>query len=971
MGFDNPDKTVVSEARLQALGEEFLRRAQALEEAQPFASQWLQGLLRQLNRDPGFRVQALRFIDVLPAIANDHDLVHIFHEYFSADEFPLPAAGRFALSTSRLLGDKALAGVIRHATEILAGRFMGGATGDQVLKTLKQLESRGREVSLDRVGELTLSDAEADAYLNAYLDLIAGLGEARSQQLHLSVKLSSLHPQPRAHRMERDADRILERLLPLAEAARSAGASVTLDMEDYDKRPLILHVFERLAFHASLRDWPGLGIAVQSYLREGLADLDYLIELARRRGKPFAVRWVRGAYWDQECVLALQQGWPVPVWQQQGDTDRAYEIGIGRLFNARDAVRPAIATHNPRSIACALAWQEAAAIEPQDTEFQMLYGMAEHYQDALVEAGHRLRVYLPFGEAIPGMAYLVRRMLENASSQSLQRFSGGADADTAGLLAAPVAMEAISPDDTAQGFHNQPVHRFVDDSERAAFAASLEGVRGQLGRDYDLWIGGKGRHSERVIESRDPSHPERVVGRVASAGVADAGDAIDAARLAFPAWRDTTVAERAGLLRTVAHRLRESRDEFAAWEVFEAGKNWTEADADVCEAIDFLEYYAAEAERLGNPRSIEFPGEDNRWFYQPRGVAAIIAPWNFPLAILVGMTSAALVTGNTVIVKPSSDTPVVAAHFVALFRELDIPPGTVNFLPGAGGEVGAFLVGHPHTHLVAFTGSREVGTGIHRGTADVPADQRHLKKVILEMGGKNAIIVDASADPDEAVSGILKSAFGYQGQKCSACSRVIVVGDGYEPFIRRLAQAMDSLRAAPPWEPESDIGPVINARAQARIEEIVSTGSQWGDCYFRAPGGNLDTGFFVAPTLFRDVDPKSPLAQEEIFGPVLATLAAKDFDQALDIANDTAYALTGGLYSRSPANLERAAREFRVGNLYLNRGITGALVGRQPFGGFKLSGVGSKAGGPDYLLQFMEPRCVTENTLRRGFAPLS
>ena len=411
--------------------------------------------------------------------------------------------------------------------------------------------------------------------------------------------------------------------------------------------------------------------------------------------------------------------------------------------------------------------------------------------------------------------------------------------------------------------------------------------------------------------------------------------------------------------------------ELSALMTLEAGKTRREANGDVDEAIDFLEYYGREMLRLGTPRRMgHAPGEHNVYFYQPRGVALVIAPWNFPLAILTGMTSAALVAGDPVIVKPAGPTPVIAAHMVRLLEEAGAPPGIVNFLPSPGGEVGDFLVRHPGVDLIAFTGSMEVGLRIISQAAQNPADG--VKKVIAEMGGKNAIIVDADADLDLAVSEVIVSAFHYQGQKCSAASRVIVLEAAYDEFVRRLVEAARSLVVGPPEDPGTRVGPVITADARAKIEEYIEVGRREATLAVAVEppeGGWPGGGFFVAPHVFIDVRPDAVIAQEEIFGPVVAVMKAADLDEALAIANGVRYALTGGLISRSPATIERVRREFRVGNLYINRGITGALVERQPFGGFKMSGVGSKAGGPDYLLQFLEPRVITENTMRRGFAP--
>jgi RHH-type proline utilization regulon transcriptional repressor/proline dehydrogenase/delta 1-pyrroline-5-carboxylate dehydrogenase len=406
--------------------------------------------------------------------------------------------------------------------------------------------------------------------------------------------------------------------------------------------------------------------------------------------------------------------------------------------------------------------------------------------------------------------------------------------------------------------------------------------------------------------------------------------------------------------------------------VYECGKGWREATNDICEAVDFCEYYAGGAERLEKPAGVDVPGEQNRFLYQSRGVAAVIAPWNFPLAILTGMTAAALATGNTVVMKPAEQSSVVAAQLWRIFADAELPPGVLHYLPGRGEVAGAGLVEHPDVALIAFTGSRAVGLQINVKAAQVSAQSRSMvKRVIAEMGGKNAVIVDADADLDEAVTGVATSAFGYQGQKCSACSRVIVVEGIYDAFLRRLVERARTLEIGPAENPSTDVGPVIDAMSLRRIHEYIDLGRREAreELAVEVDEELARQGNFVGPHIYADVDPGSRLAQEEIFGPVLAVLRARDLDEAIDIANGTEYALTGGIYSRSPVNLERACRQLEVGNLYLNRPITGALVGRQPFGGFRMSGIGSQAGGPDYLLQFVIPRTITENTLRRGFAP--
>jgi RHH-type proline utilization regulon transcriptional repressor/proline dehydrogenase/delta 1-pyrroline-5-carboxylate dehydrogenase len=418
--------------------------------------------------------------------------------------------------------------------------------------------------------------------------------------------------------------------------------------------------------------------------------------------------------------------------------------------------------------------------------------------------------------------------------------------------------------------------------------------------------------------------------------------------------------------------MRRRRFELSAIEVFECAKPWREADADIAEAIDFCEFYAREMLRLNEPRKRNIPGEDNETFYDARGVCVVIAPWNFPLAILCGMAVAGIVCGNAVIMKPAEQSPVIAAYLQEILEEAGCPAGVCNYLPGIGEEIGPVLVNHPDVSVIAFTGSRAVGLSINESASKTPANQDHVKKVICEMGGKNALIVDDDADLDEAVLGVVHSAFGFAGQKCSACSRAIVLEPLYEQFVARVVEATRSLRVGPAEDAGTFVPPVIDEEAQQRILSTIENAKKESRLVYSAElGALMNEGTYVPPTIFADVQPGHMIAQQEVFGPVLAMMKARDLDHALEIANGTQYALTGGLFSRSPGNIARVRREFRVGNLYINRKITGALVDRQPFGGFKMSGIGSKAGGPDYLQQFLVPRCITENTLRRGFAPVS
>jgi 1-pyrroline-5-carboxylate dehydrogenase len=510
-------------------------------------------------------------------------------------------------------------------------------------------------------------------------------------------------------------------------------------------------------------------------------------------------------------------------------------------------------------------------------------------------------------------------------------------------------------------FRNEPLTDFSIPAERAAMEAALRDVGERLGRTYDLLIDGEHVATESRSRSLNPSRKDQIVGHVAKATKEHADRAIRAAHQAFESWKRVQPGERSAYLFRAADEIRRRKHEFSAWLVYEVGKTWPEADADTAEAIDFIEFYGRENLRYSGPQPVTpVAGERNALVYLPLGAGVVIPPWNFPLAILVGMTTAAIVTGNTVVVKPSSDSPVIAANFVDLMQSLGLPKGVLNFLPGSGAEVGDALVTHPLTRFVAFTGSKEVGLRINELAARPQPGQRWIKRVVAEMGGKDAIIVDRDADLDEAVQGVVAAAYGFQGQKCSACSRAIIDAGIYDAFLEKLKARTEALRVGPADDPKSQVGPVINAGAMESIQRYIEIGK--GEGRVVAGGGPADreAGYFLQPTVVADVAPGARIAQEEIFGPVLTVIKAQDFDDALKIANDTEFGLTGAVYTRDSKKIEKARREFFVGNLYINRKCTGAMVGAHPFGGFNMSGTDSKAGGSDYLLLFLQGQSIAE-----------
>ncbi len=987
-----------SEEAIREHGRDIFNRMEG-EKPSVFKKDWWSGKMMDWSmKDEAFKVQMFRFVDVFPTLNESSEVARHLQEYFVDDEHDFPSMFKWGLSQvtpdSRIA--KLAAGQIENQISGMAEKFIAGQDAEEALPTLRQMWQSGMAFTLDLLGEKTVSEAEAEDYYRRYEEILDTLIEEASDweeqakleeasfgevpRVNLSVKISALYSQLDPLDFDTSVEVVKDRLRPLFRKAKKANVFMNLDVEHYEYKDLTYAVFKSLLEEEEFKDYEHAGIVCQAYLRDAEDDLVELCEWARNRGTPVTVRLVKGAYWDYETIKAEKEGWETPVFTEKWQTDKNFEKCTRILLDNHENVHTAIGSHNVRSISHAMAYAEELGVPKDGIEFQMLYGMAEPMKAAVSSKGYRLRDYVPIGHLVPGMAYLVRRLLENTSNESWLRASFAEDADTEELLGKPEPDDSDEvPDDddyindepvTEHGFRNEAHRDFTEAHYRKGFERALGEVRDQLGATYAPIIGGQEVRTDRMIRSRWPADEDVTVGKVLIGGESEGDQAIRAAWQARDEWSDTSVEQRADYLLELADVMRDRRDELAGWMVYESAKNWREADADVCEAIDFCDYYAREMKRLGEPQKMgELAGEHNLMFYEPRGVAAIIAPWNFPLAILTGMTMAAAVTGNTVIVKPAEQSPVIAAKLMEMVQEVGFPDGVINFLPGLGEEVGNQLVESPHTHLVAFTGSMQVGLDILRKAKSTdPRAQQEVKKVVCEMGGKNGIIVDGDADLDEAVEGVVKSAFGYAGQKCSACSRAIVLDSCYEEFRERLVEATRSLPIGPPDDPGSFVTPVIDSNARKRIEAYIELGREEGEELIRRTD-LPESGEFVGPTVFEDIDPNDRIAQEEIFGPVLALIRAEDFDHALEIANGTRYALTGGVYSRSPANIERAYSEFDVGNLYINQPCTGALVHRQPFGGYRMSGVGSKAGGPDYLLQFMKPRAISENTMRRGFAP--
>jgi RHH-type proline utilization regulon transcriptional repressor/proline dehydrogenase/delta 1-pyrroline-5-carboxylate dehydrogenase len=995
-GATDPARDARVEARTQEIGEEVWK---SLHRRQPslFERRWWDDrILGVAMADESVKVQMFRFVDVLPRLKSHQEITRHLQEYFDEIREKMPWAVelvKFGIEHLRpdSVLSRALAYNARRNASRMAQRFIAGSNVGEVFQAVNALRRQGFAFTLDLLGEAVISESEAEAYQRQYLDLIRGLAEQLNRapelpqidcdhvgpipRVNVSVKLSALVSHFRPIDPVGTAKAVKERLRPLLREAQANHAYVHVDMEQYAYKDLSLTIFKEILLEDEFREFADVGIVIQAYLHDAERDLQELLTWVKQRGTPVWVRLVKGAYWDYETVTCATHNWPVPVFEEKWQSDENYEKQTRFLLDHYESLRPAFGSHNLRSLSHAVAYAEETGVPSDAFEIQMLYGMAGEQAQVFAEMGHRVRIYTPFGELMPGMAYLVRRLLENTSNDSFLRHSYDDRVQIEDLLMKPSVVKSKTPSKSlavSPAFVNEPHTDFSREHNREAMQRALDAVAEELGEDYSIVIAGKSIQTRKWITSRNPSRKDQIVGRVAAARTDDALAAIEAARRAFGEWSKVDPSYRAEYLELMAREMETRKFELSAWQVYECGKPWDEADADVAEAIDFCRYYAQKMRQMATGEEFDLPGEENCYFYRPRGVAVVIAPWNFPLAILTGMTAAALVTGNTVVMKPAEQSSVIGAKLMEIIHAAGIPDGVVNFLPGVGEEIGPILVGSPEVDLIAFTGSRPVGLSICETAGQTHAAQQGIKHVVAELGGKNAIIVDNDADLDEAVVGVLQSAFGYAGQKCSACSRVIVLADAYDEFVKRLVEAAKALKIGPADDPGTLLGPVIDDEAAERIREYIEIGQTEGKLLYAGDVGPLaKEGSYVGPHIFVDVPPNARIAQEEIFGPVLVVFKAKNFSEALNIANGTDYALTGGCYSRSPANLKRVRQEFLVGNLYLNRPITGALVARQPFGGFKMSGVGSKAGGPDYLTQFLIPVNITENTMRRGFAPPS
>lgn len=977
--------------RIAELGKRYWQQIQG-EQPTLFNRKYWQGqLLDWIMEDESFKIDAFRFVDVLPALETTSAISSHVRDYLLHKERDLPLGIRTALKmTGNSLTSPFAAKAIRTNVADMARRFICESDSAKALKALVKLTKKNLTFTADILGEATTSDAEADVYLNKYLDLITLLGDAvqswqdnpllytspagQLPRANLSVKISALDPYIDAADHQGSIARLKERLLPLLRLAKKKNVFINFDLEQWAVHGITYALFEKIATDQDLIDWPHIGLVIQAYLKTSVHDCDRLIALSKKRGTPFTVRLVKGAYWDYEVVHARQNGFTCPVFTRKGLTDANYELLSSNLLEHYSLLTPAFASHNLRSLVNAIVMAEEKGLDKNAFELQMLYGMAEPLRQVFSSDNYRVRIYAPIGELLPGMAYLVRRLLENTSNSGFLRQSYHEGISISAMLEPPLLepelpeSETLIPGDLSSSFTNGSLLDFCESWVRDNFALTINTIPSQFPIKVPVVVNGKEVFTEEVSNHPSPNDLGMQVTTISRANIEHVDSSLEISLTAFAKWRDTSVAHRAGLLEQLATQLEENRNELAALQIHEVGKPWREADADVAEAIDFCRYYSRQALfELEPKKQGNIAGEDNILFYEGRGPTAIIAPWNFPLAILCGMTAAALVTGNPVLIKPATASSGTGYRFFQYLLQAGFPSDVIHFLPGSGKIVGSHLAAHPDIAQIAFTGSKEVGLEIINKAGNTKPGQREIKRVVCEMGGKNAIIVDEDADPDAALKGVLQSTFGYAGQKCSACSRLILVGSIYQSFMERLQKACRSLPVTSAVDPSCRLGPVVDKAAHERLNTLITNPPEGAQLLYK--GEVPDTGLFIPPAIFKVDDPGNPMMQLEFFGPVLTVIHTDDFAKALEIANTTEFALTGAVYSRNPSNLKRARSGFKVGNLYINRHCTGAIVGRQPFGGFGMSGYGTKAGGTGYLRLFANPRCISENTMRSGFTP--
>ena len=1043
----------MTEKEIFEIGSKLLKESTKYDQLFLKKNWWYQKMLSWTMQKQSLKTNLFRFIDVLPNLSTDEQFLSYWSEYFKEEDLRFITSGLGSLAPSFLVK------TIRKQITQVAGMFITGSNLKESLQVISKNWEQGLAFSLDILGEETLSEKEAELYFQAYLSAMEELKQAQKNwsyqktlqrdsegeipSLNLSVKASALFSQVKVEAWDHSKEQIKKRLRPLFQKAVQEFFFINMDMEHYHHKDLYLEIFKELLMEEEFKNYPHFGIVVQVYLRESLDDLKGLIDFCKKRKQKITIRLVKGAYWDSEFLLSKQKNWPIPVYTKKEETDLNFEEALALLFKESKYVKIAIGSHNVRSIACTLAYHKN---HPEaQLEFQFLYGMAEGLTQALKQKGYLTRLYCTMGDLIPGMSYLVRRLLENSANQSfilnslmkkqapekllspplskinlnselkgaserkksnlreetsrikklktsflnrifffkklsLKRESQKQNLDFSNFNSSHTiepsfrkSLDSLNKTEELSckrgDFLNFPVPDFSKKQNRDIFEKALKNWESRFPVEVPLLI--KPPKKPSILFSREnPNKKKQIISKTAFVDCEQALQAVEECYQFFAKWKAVSAVKRVAYLKKTAELLKKSFFHFASLQVYEVGKTWEEASADVAEAIDFCSFYAESYEKLSVPQlTDEVAGEESFLRQEPIGLVAVIAPWNFPLAILTGMLTAPLVCGNTVLIKPAEQSSLTAYELMKLLLKAGFPSESFAFLPGRGDEVGEALVEHPKVSIISFTGSLEVGQSIFNKISSLSKSQDNFKRAILEMGGKNAIVIDSSADLDLAVKGVTESAFGFQGQKCSACSRVIILEDIYEKFMSRWISAIESLVIGETKKPENSLGALVDEASAKRIKNFLH--NQKESLIYSHPVEKefADQSHFIPPQLYLSAKPHSDLMQKELFAPIVTCFKVKTMEHAIEVLNQTQFGLTAGLYSRHPGYIELFKSEVSAGNVYINRNCTGAIVKRHPFGGRKRSGLGSKAGQADYLKQFLQAKVITENQMRRGFSP--
>lgn len=950
-------------------------------------------------RDEEIKLNLFRFTDVLPSLKSDISVINHAKQYFDHVSERLPKLFSMAITAGvNPLTASLSAPIIRKNISTIASRFIVGSDIHNALPKLKQIRKNNMAFTVDLLGEATLSETEALSYLDQYLTLIDTLSEQTTKWsqkpiikdhwgeeciANISIKLSSLYSKVKPINTTLATNILSERLHKIFLRAKEKNVFVFVDMEDTSMVDITLNVLKQTLQHEQLISFDKVGIVIQAYLRRSEKDIQELLKWLKTKKRKLAIRLVKGAYWDVETIKAKQKNWPIPVWQKKSSSDANYEKLTKLILENIDHFYPAFGSHNIRSFSAVLVIAESLGIDNKMFELQTLYGMGDGIKKIFSQKGCLLREYAPIGELIPGMSYFVRRLLENTANESFLKQSYWDEENVDTLVAKPnfdKDEEALKISHTIKkySFSNFPPLDFSIEKNRTEIKNEIKRQKERLTAPAQIVcpiINGERIQTLNPFSSYLADNYKKELASINPTTDILGNQAVESLSEYFKIWSNLKIEERTNILKKTAKIIAEKRIELIALISLEVGKTWEEADGEVCEAIDFLNYYSFIATKKLNPSlTVDVSGERNLISYKGRGITCVISPWNFPLAISCGMISAALVCGNTVCYKPSEQSSLIAERLVEIFYKAGLPKEALAFLPGRGESIGRQLVSDPRIDTIVFTGSMEVGLEIiensHLVTRKNNIQRKHIPRVIAELGGKNFIIVDESADLDEAIKGVVESAFGYSGQKCSACSRVIVLAPIYDEFKKRISQVIESLKVGLAEDPSTEISPVIDKESFDRINNTIESATNYAKLIAVGKLPKEEANAFLIPAhLFEEIPLDSELCTKEIFGPVLGLYKADNFEDALNLANNTSFGLTGGVYSRTPKHLEESFSRLNVGNLYINRNCTGAIVNRQPFGAANMSGVGSKAGGTDYILQFCNPIVVSENTIRKGFAP--